>query len=93
VRPEGKNLLLGMLTGAVIGVASALLLAPMSGPEARSRLKEKSAEAKQKAQEAISKGREYLTAKGSEIREAIRRGKEAAQQTRAELESEIKPET
>ena len=58
----------GMMMGAVIGAAIALLYAPQSGPETRQLVKEKALEIKEKAAKAAGKIKESVTAvvKGEE---------------------------
>lgn len=45
------NFLVGMVVGAVLGVAAALLLAPQSGEELRANLQEQAASERQRLQE------------------------------------------
>ena len=49
---------LGLLTGAMIGLAVGLLYAPQSGEETRRMLREKADDAKEKAANVISKVKE-----------------------------------
>jgi gas vesicle protein len=56
---ESTNAFLsGLILGAVIGGAVALLYAPQSGPETRQLVKEKALEVKEKAAKAASKIKE-----------------------------------
>jgi gas vesicle protein len=50
----------GLIVGAVIGGAVALLYAPQSGPETRRMVKEKALEAKEKAAKAAQKIKESV---------------------------------
>ena len=93
MQPESKNLIWGMITGMLIGAGTALILAPMSGSETRQRIKERSAEAKEKAQTAVSKGREMMSERRAKAEEAIHRAKEAAEEKRSELQSKVKAES
>jgi gas vesicle protein len=52
-----ERFFIGMIVGAVIGSAIALLYAPQSGRETRALLKEKAEEAKDKAEEIIKEAR------------------------------------
>jgi gas vesicle protein len=58
----------GLMMGAVIGAAFALLYAPQAGPETRHLVKEKALEVKEKAARAASKIKESVTSvvKGEE---------------------------
>jgi gas vesicle protein len=48
-----KGLVIGLLAGAVFGVAVGMLYAPKSGAETREMLKEKATEAREKAGEFV----------------------------------------
>ena len=58
----------GLMMGAVIGAAFALMYAPQSGPETRRLVKEKALEVKEKAAKAAGKIKESVTSvvKGEE---------------------------
>lgn len=55
---NGKDFLLGAITGAVIGAATALLLAPKSGRELREDISEQYSNVSQKTQELAGKAKE-----------------------------------
>ena len=55
-----KGLVIGLLAGAVFGVAVGMLYAPKSGAETREMLKEKAVEAREKAMEAREKAGEMV---------------------------------
>lgn len=57
-RDSSNGFFTGLLIGAVIGGAVALLYAPQSGTETRRMVKEKALEAKEKAAKAVSKIKE-----------------------------------
>jgi gas vesicle protein len=85
-RDEGAgagSILLAFLLGAVSGAAVALLYAPASGRETREYLGDKANEARARAADAASKGREVLTQGRETLSTAIDRGREAYQQARA----------
>jgi gas vesicle protein len=85
-RDEGAgagSILLAFLLGAVSGAAVALLYAPASGRETREYLGDKANEARMRAAEAASKGRDALSQSRETIATAIDRGREAYQQARA----------
>jgi len=54
----GRGFLLGIIVGAVVGGAVALLFAPKSGMETRALIKEKAEEATEKVKETADKARE-----------------------------------
>ena len=57
-----KGLVIGLLAGAVFGVAVGMLYAPKSGAETREMLREKAMEAREKAGEMIDKVKERAQA-------------------------------
>ena len=65
-----KGLVIGLLAGAVFGVALGMLYAPKSGDDTREMLKEKAMEARDKAGEMVEKVKERA--------QAMRHSKEAA---------------
>ena len=65
-----KGLVIGLLAGAVFGVALGMLYAPKPGVETRAMLKEKAMEAREKAGEMVEKVKERA--------QTMRAGKEAA---------------
>jgi gas vesicle protein len=82
------NLLIAFLSGSLIGVGIALLLAPYSGRETREKIKEFKDEAvdtaktyaqetKNKIKSKVEKGKEFLEEKKSVASEAVKAGKEA----------------
>ena len=82
------NFLLGLGIGALIGGATALLLAPKAGSETRQDIKQATDEFKQKAtkvaqdltesgEELIKKSREMLEVTKEKVQDAIEAGKKA----------------
>lgn len=74
MRRTTSNMIWGLLTGAIVGAASALLLAPRSGPETRKRLKEQADMTREKAKEARGRMGERMTemkGKAQEMREKM----------------------
>jgi gas vesicle protein len=65
-----KGLVIGLVAGAVFGLAVGMLYAPKSGAETRTMLKDKTMEAREKAGELVEKVKERAS--------AMRGGKEAA---------------
>jgi gas vesicle protein len=85
-RDEGAgagSILLAFLLGAVSGAAVALLYAPSSGRQTREYLGDKANEARVRAAEAASKGRDALTQGRETLSTAIDKGREAYQQARS----------
>ena len=60
-RDESVGFFSGLILGAVVGAAIALLYAPQSGPETRRLVKEKALEVKEKAAKAASKIKESVS--------------------------------
>ena len=54
-RESSTEFFVGLILGAVIGAAVALLYAPQSGAETRRMVKEKASDLKEKASKAVSK--------------------------------------
>jgi gas vesicle protein len=77
------SILLAFLLGAVSGAAVALLYAPTSGRETREYLGDRANEARVRAAEAASKGRDALAQGRETVATAIDKGREAYQQARA----------
>jgi gas vesicle protein len=82
------NLLIAFLSGSLIGVGIALLLAPYSGRETREKIKgfkddafdnveTYAQETKNKITSKVEKGKEFLEEKKSAASEAVKAGKEA----------------
>ena len=70
-------LLLGLLAGAVVGVAAAILLAPYSGTELQRRMREQLGVVQARIQEIIEEGRRAAAARTEDIWaqfEAAKRG-------------------
>ena len=76
------SILLAFILGAVSGAAVALLYAPATGRETREYLGEKAGEARAKASEAASRGRDAIKEGRETIATAIERGRDAYQQAR-----------
>ena len=85
------------LTGALLGAAAALLLTTKTGKEAREIMAEYGADFKEnlpeglreKTDEALDRGREYLDEKKNALNEAIEAGKVAMAQEKADLTTNI----
>jgi gas vesicle protein len=74
--------ILAFVMGAVTGAAVALLMAPVSGEEARRILGERAREGREKAEEAARQGREFLNRQRETLTSAVERGREAYNQAR-----------
>ena len=90
------EMLLAFFIGGLVGAGVALLLAPKPGQEARGKIKELVAEAKDKAEtcldeikekvvSTVEKGREIIQEKKSIITTAIDAGKEAYEKEKEKL--------
>lgn len=85
-RDEGSaaTVLVAFLVGAVSGAALALLFAPAAGEETRKFLKDKAREGRDRAAEAMEKGREVAKEGREALSQAIERGREVYERTRRE---------
>lgn len=92
---------LAFLSGAVIGAAVALLLAPQSGRDSRERLRGYVRQTKdllhdvagkpgEVIEQAVEKGREYVQTQKSVLAEAFEAGREAMKRERERLAAEKK---
>lgn len=77
------NIMLAFLLGAVSGAVVALLYAPAKGSETREYIGERAKEGRQRAAEAVEKGRQAVHQGRETLTSAIERGREAFQQARA----------
>ena len=77
------TVILAFVLGAVTGAAVALLMAPVSGEEARRLLSERAREGRERAEEAARQGREFLNRQRDTLSSAVDRGREAYTQARA----------
>lgn len=96
---RGPGFFAGFLVGAVIGAGAALLLAPRPGVQMRERLleslpardewrarvEEASAAARTTVDALVEAGRDLLDQQRLRFQEAVREGREAAEETKAEL--------
>lgn len=78
------SVLLAFIIGAVSGAALALLYAPASGEDTRKYVGQKAREGRDRAAEAVEKGREAVKESREALAHAIERGREAYQQARRE---------
>jgi gas vesicle protein len=77
------TVILAFVLGAVTGAAVALLMAPVSGEEARRLVSERAREGRERAEEAARQGREFLNRQRDTLNSAVDRGREAYNQARA----------
>lgn len=81
---------LAFLAGGVVGAALTFLFAPVSGREARKRIKETAEEIREKTLDKVEEVRERITGAVEEaktaVKAAVEAGKEAFKQTKQELE-------
>lgn len=64
---KAKGFVAGLIVGGAIGAGTALLKAPRSGEETRKQLKERAAEAQDKAEDAVQQLRERAEEVGDEV--------------------------
>ena len=85
-RDDGSaaTVLLAFMVGAIGGAALALLFAPATGDETRRFLKDKAREGRDRAADAMEKGREVVKEGREVLSEAIERGREVYERTRRE---------
>jgi len=85
-RDEGSaaTVVLAFLVGAVSGAALALMFAPATGEETRKFLKDKAREGRDRAADAMEKGREVVKEGREALSEAFERGREVYERTRRE---------
>jgi gas vesicle protein len=76
------SVILAFVLGAVTGAAVALLMAPVSGEEARRLVSDRAREGREKAEEAARQGREFLNRQRDTLNSAVDRGREAYNQAR-----------
>lgn len=76
------NFMAGMGLGALVGAATALLLAPKSGPETREDLKKAAQDLSQSTEEFRKRSMELLDAAKTKATEAYEAGKETIQKRR-----------
>jgi gas vesicle protein len=85
-RDEGSaaTVVLAFLVGAISGAALALMFAPATGEETRKFLKDKAREGRDRAADAVEKGREVVKEGRDVLSEAFERGREVYERTRRE---------
>lgn len=85
-KDEGSaaTVVLAFLVGAISGAALALMFAPATGDETRKFLKDKAREGRDRAAEAMEKGREVVKEGRDVLSEAFERGREVYERTRRE---------
>jgi len=79
---SAATVVLAFLVGAVSGAALALMFAPATGEETRKFLKDKAREGRDRAADAMEKGRELWNQQREHLASAFERGREAYQQAR-----------
>ena len=70
-KDSGTSFTIGLLLGAVVGVAIGFLYAPQPGRETRELLKEKAEVAKEKATEVTEKAKEAATKAKKKVEEKL----------------------
>ena len=87
------TMIVAFVLGAVTGAAVALLMAPVSGEEARRLLSERARDARERADEAARQGREFLNRQRETLNSAVERGREAYNQARGATDAPGAPDT
>lgn len=87
------GVLIGFLVGAVVGAVAGLLLAPASGSETRRRLRDVADKLGDEGRRRVDDARGYVTERADDLKEALRAGKDAYQQSRAGHQSTKGPES
>jgi gas vesicle protein len=77
------TVIVAFVLGAVTGAAVALLMAPVSGEEARRVLSDRARDARERADEAARQGREFINRQRETLNSAVERGREAYNQARS----------
>lgn len=86
------NFLAGIGVGAIIGAATALLLAPKSGVETRDDLKKAVQDLSKSTEDFRKKSSELMDTAKAKVQQAYDAGREAVQKRRAGEDSEAAPE-
>jgi gas vesicle protein len=83
------DFLAGLLVGALVGAAAALLLAPQSGEETRTLIREKGVELGHRADEFSLEARQRAEELQSRMKQAVDEGKATATHKKEELLSQV----
>lgn len=75
-------ILMAFVLGAITGAATALLMAPTTGEEARKVLNDRARESRDKAEAAAEQGREFVRKQREHLSTAVDRGREAYKRAR-----------
>ena len=82
----------GFLVGALVGAAAAVLLAPQSGEETRTMIREKGVELGQRAEELSLQARDRAEEYQTKMMQAVDEGKAAAAKRKEDLLSQVSKE-
>ncbi len=82
-------LVVGLLLGAAVGAAAALLLAPKSGREVRDDLAARAKKARETANESLQQGREKVGQVMDKGREAYDKARGVVQRTRDDIKQNV----
>ena len=83
------DFLAGLLVGALVGAAAALLMAPQSGEETRTLIHDKGVELGHKADELSVEARQRAVELQARMQQAVEEGKATATQKKEELLSQV----
>ncbi len=88
-KEEAGAFFTGFLIGGLIGAATALLLAPQSGEETRTQIRDKSIELKEKAETAYADTQKKLEATAADLQKKFEELKAEAQKRFEELSAQV----
>ncbi|HSR30899.1 MAG TPA: YtxH domain-containing protein [Anaerolineae bacterium] len=90
---SGVDFVAGFLVGALVGAAAALLLAPQSGEETRTLIRDKGIELGHRADELSAEARRKAEDLQVQMKQAVEEGKATATKKREELLSQVGGDT
>ena len=85
------GLIIGLVIGAAVGAVVGLLVAPASGEETRRKLGETARRLGDEGKKKLDEARHFAGERADEVRGAVRAGKDAYQQARAEHQISREP--
>jgi gas vesicle protein len=92
-KASGVDFVAGFLVGALVGAAAALLMAPQSGEETRTLIRDKGIELGHRADELSTEARRKAEDLQVQMKQAVEEGKVTATKKREELLSQVGKET
>lgn len=92
-KSSGVDFVAGFLVGALVGAAAALLMAPQSGEETRTLIRDKGIELGHRADELSAEARRKAEDLQVQVKQAVEEGKVTATKKREELLSQVGEDT